>query len=415
MPEQAVTRSHRLVPMLGRDPHESYRGASPLESLFDLTFVIAFGTAGNELAHFLADDHLAAGIGGFLFACSRSRGPGSISSWFASAYDTDDWVFRVLTMVQMAGVLILALGLPTMFDSLQHGGHVDNSVMVLGYVVMRVPMIFQWARAARQDPAHRRACEAYIVTILAAQIGWVGLLFAHTSVAATIALVLVLVLIELTGPVIAEKMLGGTPWHAHHIAERYGLLIIIALGESLIGTMATLTALVGPDGPGWSADVALVGIAGTALTFGMWWMYFIVPSAQVLHAHRERSFAWGYGHIVIFGAVVAVGGGLHVAAYFIERESVLGSVATVLTVAIPAAIFVAGVYWMYSTLTRSLEPFHVALIAGSAAVLVASITLAAGGATMAWCLLVLALTPWVTVVGYELRGYRHNADVLAQL
>ena len=144
-------------------------------------------------------------------------------------------------------------------------------------------------------------------------------------------------------------------------------------------------------------------------------MYFIVPSAQVLHAHRERSFAWGYGHIVIFGAVVAVGGGLHVAAYFIERESVLGSVATVLTVAIPAAIFVAGVYWMYSTLTRSLEPFHVALIAGSAAVLVASITLAAGGATKAWCLLVLALTPWVTVVGYQLRGYRHNADVLAQL
>ena len=100
------------------------------------------------------------------------------------------------------------------------------------------------------------------MTILAAQIGRVGLLFAHTSVAATIALVLVLVLIELTGPVIAEKMLGGAPWHAHHIAERYGLLIIIALGESLIGTMATLTALVGPTGRAgrrtspWSASPA---------------------------------------------------------------------------------------------------------------------------------------------------------------
>ena len=191
--------------------------------------------------------------------------------------------------------------------------------------------------------------------------------------------------------------------------------MIIALGESLIGTMASLTALVGPDGPGWSADVALVGIAGTALTFGMWWMYFIVPSAEVLHAHRERSFAWGYGHILVFGAVVAVGGGLHVAAYFIDHESELTSVATIVTVAIPTAIFVAEVYWLYSTLTRSLDPFHVALIAGSAAVLVASVALAAGGATMAWCLLVLSLSPWVTVVGYELRGYRHNAEVLAQL
>ena len=415
MPEPAITRTHRLVPMLGRDPHESGRAASSLELLFDLTFVVAFGTAGNELAHFLADDHLAAGIGGFLFAVFAISWAWINFSWFASAYDTDDWVFRVLTMIQMVGVLILALGLPTMFDSLLHGGHVDNSVMVLGYVVMRVPMIFQWARAARQDPEHRRACQAYIVTILVAQLGWVALLFAHTSIAMTIAFVLVLVLIELAGPLVAEKVLGGTPWHAHHIAERYGLLVIVALGEGLIGTMASLTALVGPDGPGWSADVALVGIAGTALTFGMWWMYFIVPSAEVLHAHRERSFAWGYGHILVFGAVVAVGGGLHVAAYFIDHESELTSVATIVTVAIPTAIFVAEVYWLYSTLTRSLDPFHVALIAGSAAVLVASVALAAGGATMAWCLLVLSLTPWVTVVGYELRGYRHNAEVLAQL
>jgi low temperature requirement protein LtrA len=401
--------------MLGRDPAESHRAATPLELLFDLTFVIAFGVAGNELAHFLADDHLAAGIGGFMFAVFAISWAWINFSWFASAYDTDDWVFRLLTMVQMVGVLLLALGLPDMFDSLERGGAVDNAVMVLGYVVMRVPMVFQWARAARQDPARRSACLAYIVTILVAQAGWVALLLAHTSIVTTFTAAAGLILIELAGPVIAETRLGGTPWHARHIAERYGLLIIIALGEALIGTMATLTAVVGPDGPGWSADVALVGLAGVALTFGMWWTYFMIPSAEVLEARRERSFGWGYGHIPIFGAVVATGAGLHAAASYIEGASALGSVATLLAVAIPTGIFIGGVYLIYSVLTRSVDPFHVVLLTGTGVVLVASVAIAAAGASLAWCLLVLALSPWISVLGYELRGHRHDEEVLASL
>ena len=79
-------------------------------------------------------------------------------SWFASAFDTADWVYRLTTMVQMVGVIILALGLPPMFASIDHGPTLDNSVMVLGYVVMRVAMVAQWLRAARQSPERRRAC-----------------------------------------------------------------------------------------------------------------------------------------------------------------------------------------------------------------------------------------------------------------
>ena len=57
------------------------------------------------------------------------------------------------------------------------------------------------------------------------------------------------------------------------------------------------------------------------MTFGMWWIYFVVPERPLLHAHRERSFGWGYGHIPLFGATVAVGAGLHVAAYYIEHDT----------------------------------------------------------------------------------------------
>ena len=218
-------------------------------------------------------------------------------SWFSSAYDTDDWIFRLVTMVQMIGVLVLAIGLPRMFASIEHGEHLDNSVMVLGYVIMRVAMVFQWLRAARQDPARRRACLTYAIAISVAQVGWVVQIVVDFSLGVSLVLACILRLVELAGPVIAERRDGGTPWHAHHIAERHSLFAIIALGEGVVGTVATLSAVV--EEQGWTMDAALVCIAGTGLTFGMWWVYYILPSARMLHAHRNRSFVWGYGQMLI--------------------------------------------------------------------------------------------------------------------
>lgn len=334
--------------MLGRDPAEPGRASTPLELLFDLTFVVAYGMAADELAHYLAEDHVTAAILGFAFATFAISWAWINFSWFASAFDTDDWIFRLTTMLQMVGVIILALGLPDMFASIDLGATVDNRVMVAGYVVMRLAMVFQWLRAARQDPARRPACVAYATAISVAQAGWIVLLLAETSVAVTFAFAALLILVECLGPWIAENYRGGTPWHAHHIAERYGLLVIIALGEGVVGTIASLSAVVGPEGPGWSVDAAAVALAGTALTFGMWWIYFTVPSGPILHVHRDRSFGWGYGHIPIIGAVVATGGGLHVAAYFLEGESVLGASATVVCVVVPVAVYVLGILALYA-------------------------------------------------------------------
>jgi low temperature requirement protein LtrA len=407
--------AHRRARMGGRDPGESHRTATPLELLFDLTFVVAFGIAADELAHFLAEDHVKAGLVGFGFSTFAITWAWINFSWFASAYDTDDWLYRLTTMLQMVGVTVLALGLPDVFESIDEGGTIDNRVMVAGYVVMRVAMVFQWARAARHDPDRRVACKTYIKAILIAQAGWVALLIANTSLAVTIVCVVLLTLVEFAGPWIAETRKGGTPWHAHHIAERYGLLVIIALGEGVIGTIASLSAVVGPEGPGWSVDAAAVALAGIGLTFGMWWIYFVIPSAEALHARRQRSFGWGYGHIPLIGGVVATGGGLHVAAYYLEEESVLGASATVLTVVIPVAVYFLSVFVLYTYLTRSFDPFHLTMMAVTAVVLVAPLLLASAGASMAWCLVVLSLSPWVTVLGYELHSHRHNAQVIARL
>jgi low temperature requirement protein LtrA len=400
------TRAHRLRVMSGRDPDELHRAATPLELLYDLTFVVAFGVASEQFAHLLAEGHFAAGLTGFGLAIFAICWAWINFSWFASAYDTDDWAFRLATMVQMVGVIVLALGLPQVFHSIDQGQPVDSSVTVGGYVVMRVAMIFLWLRAARQDPLRHRACQTYAVTIGVAQIGFVLLLIlAHPTVGEFFAWGLPLILVEMTGPIIAERGKGGTPWHAHHLAERYALLTIITLGEGVIGTVASLGAVV--ESQGWNLDAALVAVAGTGLTFGLWWMYFTVPSAEVLHAHRERVFTWSYGHILIFGSIAATGAGLHVAATFIADDAHIGATATVLTVAVPVAVFVLALFALYTFLVRAVDPFHITLLAGTAAVLVLPVLLATMGAPMAVCLVVLMLAPLVAVIGYETLGHRH--------
>jgi low temperature requirement protein LtrA len=396
--------------MRGRDPHEENRASTTLELLFDLTFVVAFGTAANELAHNLVEDHVGAGIVGFAFATFGISWAWINFTWFASAYDTDDWLYRLTTMLQMVGVLIFALGLPAMFASIHGGDTLDNDVMVWGYVVMRVAMVLQWWRATRPDHDRRTAHGCYIGSIVVSQALWCVLAVVDLPVTTTFVAMCVPLLIEIGGPVVAERNLGGTPWHAHHIAERYGLMVIIALGEGMIGTMASLTAF-----PELSLDVALLAAAGTALTFGMWWTYFSIPHGEILHARRNRSFAWGYGHMPLFGAIVAVGAGLHAAAYFLEHHTELTLVQTVLTVAIPLGVYLLALYVFYAIVSASLDPFHLLLILGTVVMLVVPVVMAVNDVDLVWCLLVLSAAPWVTVLGYETVGYRHNAEVLAAL
>jgi hypothetical protein len=88
----------------------------------------------------------------------------------------------------------------------------------------------------------------------------------------------------------------------------------------------------------------------------------------------------------------------------------------VLSVTVPVAVFVVALYTLYSLLLRERDPFHLGLLAGSAAILVLTVVLATAGVSVAICLLVLTLVPAVTIVGYdETIGHRRLADALERL
>jgi low temperature requirement protein LtrA len=405
-----ASRDHRIRRMTGRDPAEPHRGATPLELLFDLMFVVAFSQAGAQAAHLLELGHYAPAIGAFAFSVFAICWAWINYSWLASAFDNDDVFFRVATMVQMTGVLIVALGLPQMFHSVDEGLHVDNSVVVAGYVVMRVATIALWIRAARHNPEHRRSALTYAGLTAIAQVGWVVQIFVDPPLAVTAVIVVVLGVFEMLVPFVAERRAGGTPWHAHHIAERYGLLVIITLGEIVLGTILAVSAVI--EVQGWSAEAVLLACGGTALAFGLWWTYFTMPSGEVLARHRERGFTWGYGHMVVFGSLAATGAGLHVAATVIEHVAHIGAAAAILTVVTPVAIFTTALFTLYSLLLRQFDPFHLLLFVGALAALAASAIAVAAGASMGVGVVIAACSPLVIVVGFETVGHRHQTAAL---
>jgi low temperature requirement protein LtrA len=402
---------HALARMGGRDPHEQHRTATPLELFFDLTFVIAFSVAGSQFAHEIAEAHVGPGLLGFSFAMFAVIWAWINFTWFASAYDTDDWVFRVVTMIQIVGVLILTMGIEPMFHSLVEGDHVDNRVIVGGYVLMRLALVTQWVRASRQDPARRDTCLRYAKYLAIVQLGWIAVLIIEADIATTFAMTVPLIMLEMATPYAAERK-AKTPWHAHHIAERYGLLAIIALGECLIGAIETLRAIVANHG--WSVDAALVGFGGTALAFGMWWIYFMLPAGRALHLRRHRSYLFGYGHIPIFAAIAATGAGLHVAAYFIDHEAHISAAAAVASIAVPVALFKLSLTWLYSVMVGA-DRTVITVGACVLAALAGSIGLAAVGTSVPVCLLVIVLALGVSIVIDEQRGSERLHQALQKL
>ncbi|MGW3999834.1 low temperature requirement protein A [Amycolatopsis sp. NPDC004772] len=351
-------------PMRSRDRGEHHRVATPLELLFDLCFVVAVGQAAAALHHALAEGHAAHGVTSFAMVFFAIWWGWLNFSWFASAFDTDDVPYRLATLLQIAGGLTIAAGVSTAFEG-------DFRVIVAGYVLMRLAMVVQWLRAARSEPECRPAALRYAAGIVVVQVLWIARLWVPGT-AGAVAFV-VLVLAELAVPVWAESR-GGTTWHPHHIAERYGLFTLIVLGETILS--ATNAIKEGTAEPGHIGALVSLAAAGLVLVFSMWWLYFDRPG----HARLVRrpgmftSMSWGYGHYFIFASAAAVGAGLEVAVAYDTGTSHLGGVAAALPTTVPVAVFLLSVWLLHIGPTNECRPIAIGFPATAALVLAASFT-----------------------------------------
>lgn len=289
-----------LRTMRPRDPHEHPRVATTLELFFDLVTVLAIAAAAAGFHHSIAEGHGLEGLPRFAFLFMAIWWAWMNFTWFASAFDNDDAVYRILLMVIMGGELIFAGAAAHIYETLNLG------LGIIGWVIMRFGMIALWLRAAAGSPEHRTTALRYAAGIFVAQIYWV-MLFLFVDPASPWFYVIGFAgyAVELAVPVHAERA-RQTPFHRHHIIERYGLLMIISLGEVVLAISHGYGLLNEAESP---FEVALCATSALVIVFAIWWIYFCedehMPRTDLGHA-----FLWGYGHVFIFAATAALGSAL---------------------------------------------------------------------------------------------------------
>lgn len=380
--------SFGLRKMRPRDPAEVFRAASPLELFFDLIFVVAVSLSSAQLHHAESAAGGGTGIGTYLMVFFAIWWAWVNFTWFASAFDTDDWLYRLLTLTQMAGVIVLAVGTgPAMTAG-------DFRLTILGYVIMRLALVAHWLRASRSHPAYRRTALRYTVGIAIVQLGWLAFPFLPEH--GTTAIFLVLMIAELSVPVWAESA-KQTPWHPDHIADRYGCFTLIVLGESVLASTTAVASSL--EEATHLAELAVIGLGGFVLAAGMWWVYFSTDVNRRLGTLRSALF-FGYGHYVVFASAGAFSAGISVLLDLETGASRQQTIAASATLTVPVGLFVFGV-WML-ILRHRLSGLAGVLIPAGALVLAGCAFLP--GAILAAALVMIALVVLVECSGVRREG-----------
>ncbi len=336
MNEKSQSIRRFVRPMLVRSHQEEHRAATPLELLYDLVSVIAIASAASGLHHAIADDHIFDGILTYGVIFFAIWWPWVNFTWFASSYDTDDVPYRIAILVQMAGALVLAAGVDNVFADF------DFRLGLVGYIIMRLSLVSQWLRVARHNPEHRVTALRYVVGMTLCQIGW-AILILTVPEAFMLLGIFILIACELFVPAYAERA-SDLSYHRHHIIERYGLLTIIVLGESLLAITIAISSLASGDLTNLELLATIIG--GLMIMFVCWWLYFDEADHHLLKSLRG-AFVWGYSHIIIFASLAALGAGLAVMVDYLTDHAKIGVLAATAAVTIPTTLFLLCLWFIH--------------------------------------------------------------------
>jgi low temperature requirement protein LtrA len=279
---------------LERDEHE----VTPLELFFDLTFVFAL----TQVTILLADDPTWGGVGRGMLVIAALWWAWSVYAWLTSATDVDEGGVRLVMLASMGAMFGVALAVPGAFG--------DDAVLFgAAYLLVRLLHLVLSATVVQNDPDRRGALLRFAPTALfgASLLVLAGFLEGRERIAVWLAALA----IDYLGPTVIGV---GRGWRVapEHFAERHGLIILIALGESMIAVGV---------GAGFELDTGVIVAAalGIVVISALWWLYFDVAAifarrrlmeAKGLELHRLALHAYSYLHLPMVAGIVLFAFGL---------------------------------------------------------------------------------------------------------
>jgi low temperature requirement protein LtrA len=279
---------------------EEDRRATWLELFLDLVFVAAIA----EVASTLSADPTAAGFGRFLALFLPIGWAWAGFTFYATRFDTDDLVYRLLTLLGMFAVAGLASTVPNAL----HGG---QNNFVIAYVCVRAILLVLYARVYRDLEVARPVAGWFILMFGIAVADWlISLAFPAPWKYVFWGTAL---FFEYVAPIRAWRLLRGTPVDPRHIPERFGLLIIIVLGEGVIGVV------LGAARVSWTMHSGTIAFAGFLTGAAIWWLYFdFLDAASVVTRNVRSGITFVYAHYFVAAGIAALGVGVKLAIFSVE-------------------------------------------------------------------------------------------------
>jgi low temperature requirement protein LtrA len=271
---------------------------TPLELFFDLVFVLGL----TQCTALMAADPTWTGllkgmlVLGVLWWCWVGY------AWLTSVVDPEEGSVRLVIFAAMAGLLVAGLCVPTAFGD-------GALVFAVAYGLVRVAHIVLFLLASRGDPLFRKSVVGLGISTA---IGVALLVAASGSGGDTrVLLWVVALMLDMGGP----YFFGADGWTIapHHFAERHGLIIIIALGESIVAVGVGAAEKV-------DLGIAIAAAVGTAVAAALWWTYFdvaaLVAERRLANAEpgREQNEmardSYSYMHFPMVAGIVLIALGM---------------------------------------------------------------------------------------------------------
>ena len=293
---------------------------TPLELFFDLVFVLAITQCTALIAAHPSWSSVAKGLAVLALLWWSWGG----YAWLTSVVDPEEGVVRIAMFAAMAAFLVAALCVPGAFDG-------DALLFACAYGVARAAHIALFLIASRDDPGLRTSVNGLAGSTA---IG-VGLLFVVSALdgAAQAAVWAVALVLDFGGPF----LFGVEGWKLvpGHFAERHGLIMIIAIGESIVAIGVGVEA-------GIDAGIATAAVLGTVVAAALWWLYFDVVAlvaerrlGDATPGREQNSLArdsYSYLHFPMVAGIVLIAVGMKKTLAHVDQELEL----------VPAAAMLGG-------------------------------------------------------------------------